>query len=204
MTPSSFNGPPGLRSFTTATRAQPAGVMPKAAKTTRPSPSEPHSLKRLEQSRAQTPRGYKRLANAIAREAIGIPVTRKQQAEIKAQLPKLDPTEIDKNSYRGPIFRQRSPRDMPKRRKAGWTFCRFILPRVTLEGLIHLANTMADDERSDRTRAPRGLRRRYPRTKNFYVIEGLNYVFEQYGVPEFRVQEAEPMRGRVRRFVAPP
>ena len=204
MTPSASNGPPGLRSFTAATRARPAGVMQKAAEATRASPSEPHSLKRLEQSRAQTPKGYKRLANAIARDAIGIPLTRKQQAEIKNQLPKLDTTEIDKNSYRTPIFRQRSPRDMPKRRKTGWIFCRFILPRVTLEGLIHLAKTMADSERSERQRVPRGLRRRYPRTKNFYVIEGLNYLFEQYGMPEFRVQEADPMPGRVRRFVAPP
>jgi len=119
-------------------------------------------------------------------------------------LPKLDLTEIDKNSYRTPIFRQRSPRDMPKRRKAGWTFCGFILPRVTLEGLIHLAKTMADEERSERQRVPGGFRRRYPRTKYFYVIEGLNYLFEQYGMPEFRVQEADPMPGRVRRFVAPP
>jgi hypothetical protein len=160
-------------------------------------------LKRLEQSRAQTPKGFRRLANAIARDAIGLPLTRKQQAEINAQWHKLDPTEIDKNSYSSPVFRQRSPRDMPKRRKAGWTFCRFVLPRVTLEGLVHLAKTMADEERSERQRASRGLRRRCPRTKNFYVIEGLNYVFEHYGMPEFRVQEAATVPGRVRRFVAP-
>jgi len=109
-------------------------------------------------SRIGTPRaiaranaqGFKRLANAITRDAIGIPLTRKQRAETKAQLPKLDPAEIDKNSYRTPIFRQRSPRDMPKRRKAGWTSCRFVLPKVTLEGLVHLAKTMADEQRSER------------------------------------------------------
>jgi hypothetical protein len=203
MTPCSFNGPPAQQNFTPSTRAQSTGVTQKAAKATRASSSDPRGLKRLERSQAQTPKGFKRLAKAITRDAIGLPLTRKQQAEIRAQWPKLDPTEIDKNFNRTPTFRQRSPRDMPKRRKPGWTFCRFVLPRVTLEGLIHLAKTMADEERSERQRAPRRLRRRCPRTKNFYVIEGLNYVFEQYGMPEFRVQEANPMSRRVRRFVAP-
>jgi hypothetical protein len=114
--------------------------------------------------------------------------------------PRLAPQEIDKNSYRAPIFRQRSPRQMPKRRKAGWTFCRFVLD---LRRANSSSQNMADDERAERSKAARGLRRRRPRTKNFYVIEGLNYIFEQYGMPEFCVQEVEPMPGRVRRFVAP-
>jgi hypothetical protein len=203
MTPSSSNGPSEPRSFTLAPRAQPARAMPKAAKATRASPSDPHGLKRLQRSRAQTLKGFKRLANAIMRDAIGIPLTPKQRAEIRAQRPKLDAKEVEKNSYRTPVFRQRSPRDMPKRRKAGWTFCRFVLPRATVEGLIHLAKTMADQERWERSSAPRGLRRRYPKTRNFYVLEGLNYVFDQYGMPEFCVQEGKVAPGQVRRFVAP-
>jgi hypothetical protein len=160
-------------------------------------------LKRLEQSRAQTPQGFKRLANSITRDAIGIPLTRKQQAEIKAQSSNLDPRQIDKNAYRAPVMRQRSPREMKNRRQSGWTDCSFVLPRVSLEGLTHLAKDMADEELSERHRAPRGLQRRRPRTKNFFVIEGLNYVFEHYGMPEFCVQEAATVPGRVRRFVAP-
>jgi hypothetical protein len=44
----------------------------------------------------------------------------------------------------------------------------------------------------ERSSAPRGFQRRYPRTKNFYVLKGLNYVFEEFGLPDFCVQEAEP------------
>jgi hypothetical protein len=48
------------------------------------------------------------------RDAIGVPVTRKQRAEIRAQRLELDPKEVDKNSYRAPVIRQRSPREMKK------------------------------------------------------------------------------------------
>ncbi len=58
---------------------------------------------------------FKRLANAIMREAIGAPLTRRLRAEIRAQRPKLDAKEIDKNSYRAPLNRQRSPREMKNR-----------------------------------------------------------------------------------------
>jgi hypothetical protein len=176
--------------------------MPIAAKATLASSNDPYGLLRLERSRAQTLKGFKRLANAITRDAIGIPLTRKQQGENKAQRPKLDTKEIDKNAYRTPIIRQRTPREMKNRRKPGWTDCQFVLPRVTLEGLILLAKTMADQERWERSSVPRGFRRRYPRTKNFYVVKGLNYVFEEFGLPEFCVHEAEPLPGRVHRFVA--
>src|SRR5258708_3616471 len=110
-----------------------------AAKAPLASSNDPDGLLRLERSRAQTSKGLKRLANAIIRDAIGIPLTRKQRAEIRAQGPKLDPRDIDKNIYRTPPFRQRSPKDMQNRRKPGWTDCQFVLPRVTLEGLSHLA-----------------------------------------------------------------
>ena len=177
--------------------------MQKAAKAALACSNDPFGLLRLERSHAQTREGFRRLANAIARQAIGIPLTRKQRAEKRAQRPKPDVKGIDKNFHRTPVIRQRSPREMKNRRKPGWTDCNFVLPRVSLEGLIHLAKTMADKERWERSSAPRGFQRRYPKTKNFYVLKGLNYVFEEFGLPEFCVQEAEVASGRVRRFVAP-
>src|SRR5690348_15508594 len=101
MTPSCASGPLGLQSFTTATRAKQAGPMVKAATTTPASSTDPSELPRLDRSRAQTQKGFKGLANAITRDAIGIRLTRKQQAEQRP--PKLDAKVIDKNSYRTPI-----------------------------------------------------------------------------------------------------
>ena len=92
---------------------------------------------------------------------------------------------------------------MKNRRKPGWTGCNFVLPRVSLEGLRLLAITRASDERELAASEPLGYRRRYPKTKNFFVVQALNRLFEENGMPEFCVQEAEPMPGRVRRFVAP-
>ena len=193
--------PPG--GFGAATRAQPAQAVPMAAKAPLASSNDPDGLLRLERSRAQTSKGLKRLANAIIRDAIGIPLTRTHRAEIRAQGPKLDPRDIDKNIYRTPPFRQRSPKDMQNRRKPGWTDCQFVLPRVTLEGLSHLAKTMADQERWERSRAPRGFRRRYPKTKNYFVVKALNYLLEENGLSQFCVEETEATPGRVCRFVAP-
>jgi hypothetical protein len=88
--------------------------MPKAAKTAVASSDDLSGLQRFERSQAKTPKGFKRLANAITRDAIGTPLTRRQRDEQRAQLPKLDPKEIDKNSYRAPAARQRSPRENEK------------------------------------------------------------------------------------------
>ena len=44
---------------------------------------DPYGLQRLERSQAQTEKGFKRLANSIMRDAIGIPLTRAQRAEIR-------------------------------------------------------------------------------------------------------------------------
>jgi hypothetical protein len=137
------------------------------------------------------------------RDAVGIPLTRKQRAQIRSQRPKLDAKEIDKNSYRAPVIRQRSPREMKNRRKPGWTDCVFVLPRLSLEGLRLLAITRAADERQLAARETLGYRRRYPKTKNFFVVQALNHLFEENGMTEFCVQEAEPLPGLVRRFVAP-
>ena len=165
------------------------------------SPSDPSGAKRFERSRAKTPYGYKRLFNKVSRELIGIPPTRKQRREIRAQRPKLAASEIDKNAYRHPAVRERAPRDMPKRRKPGWVCRQFVLPRPIVEGLMFLAKAKAQEEFASRSSQPRGLRRAYPRTANFYVTEALNSLLADYGLSRFCVAEAEPAPGRVRRFV---
>ena len=198
---SSANKPASLKRFTVARTAQPSGVTGIAVKA-RPIPSsDPFGAERFERSRAKTPQGYARAFNSVSRELIGLPLTRKQQDEIRAQRPKLKPKEIDKNIYRTPETRERAPRDMPKRRRPGWVCCQFVIPRPVAEGLAFLARSMADRERAKRLDEPRGLRRRYPKTKNFYVTEALNSLLADYRLSQFCVAEAEPAPGRVRRFV---
>ena len=177
--------------------------MSKSAEARPASSKDPYGLLRLERSRARTQKGFKRLANAIARDTIGIPLTRKRQAEKTAQRPKLDPKEIDKNSYRAPAARERSPRDMPRRRSPGWVAVNFVLPRRTIEGLTLLTKGIANRERAERSRKPYGFRRRYPKTKNYLVVNALNYLFQEHGLSQFCVEEGEPMPGRVRRFAVP-
>jgi hypothetical protein len=177
--------------------------MSKAAEATRASSNDPDGLLRLERSHAQTQKGFRRLANTIARDAIGIPLTRSQKADERVQRPKLDPKEIDKNSYRAPVARERSPRDMPRRRSAGWVAVSFVLPRPTIEGLTLLTKGMANRERAERRSEPYGFRRRYPKTKNYFVVKALNYLFQEQGLSQFCVEEAKTVCGRVRRFVIP-
>jgi hypothetical protein len=100
MTSSCGDDPVRLQSFPTATRAKPARAMPQVAKATLDSCNDPDRMLRLNRSHAQTQKGFRRLANTITREAIGIPLTRNQRSEQRAQRRKLDPKEIDKNSYR--------------------------------------------------------------------------------------------------------
>jgi hypothetical protein len=198
---SSVNKPGSLQRFTVARPAQPAGVTGIAAKA-RPIPSsDPFGVERFERSRAKTPQGYARAFNSVSRELIGLPLTRKQQDEIRAQRPKLKPEEIDKNIYRTPEIRERAPRDMPARRKPGWVCRQFVLPRPIVEGLMFLAKAKAQEEFAHRSSQPRGLRRAFPRTANFYVAEALNSLLADYGLSQFCVPEAEPVPGRVRRFV---
>jgi hypothetical protein len=92
---------------------------------------------------------------------------------------------------------------MKDRRRPGWTDCSFVLPRVSLEGLRLLAIASASDERQFAASQPLGYRRRYPKTKNFFVVQALNHLFEENGMAEFCVQEAEAVPRFVRRFVAP-
>jgi hypothetical protein len=78
----------------------------------------------------------------------------------------------------------------------------FVLPRPILEGLSVLARGMADRERAERRNAPQGRRRRYPRTRNFYVTEALNALLADNGLGQFCVleEDEESSPRRVRRF----
>jgi hypothetical protein len=201
VTSSSVNKPSSLQSFSLAIPAQPAGATGIALKVLPVSNSDLFGAERFERSEAKTPRGYRRVFKTISRELIGLPLTRKQRDEIRAERPKLKAEQIDKNIYRSPESRERAPRDMPKRRKPGWVCCQFVLPGSIVEGVTFLARAMADRERAERSSQPRGLRRRYPKTKNFYVAEALNHLLADYGLSQFCVSEAEPAPSRVRRFV---
>jgi hypothetical protein len=66
---------------------------------------------------------------------------------------------------------------------------------MTLEGLTFLARSTADRDQAERLDEPRGFRRDYPKTKNFYVIEVLNSLLADYGLSQFCVSEPEPAAG---------
>jgi hypothetical protein len=68
---------------------------------------------------------------------------------------------------------------------------------------MFLAKAKAQEEFADRSSQPRGLRRAFPRTANFYVTEALNSLLADYGLPQFCVPEAKSAPGRVRRFAVP-
>ena len=72
-----------------------------------------------------------------------------------------------------------------------------------MEGLTLLTKGMADRERAERLSEPHGFRRQYPKTKNYFMVKALNYSFQEYGLSQFCVEEADPAPGRVRRFVVP-
>jgi hypothetical protein len=161
------------------------------------SSDDPYGAKRLE--RVQTPAGVTRVFNQVAREmGLGACVDAQDSEEIR----RLEPREIDRNAYRQPIARERCPRESRARRRPGWATIRFVLPRPIVEGLSVLARGMAERERAERRNAPRGQRRRYPRTKNFYVTEALNALLADYGLSQFCVDEEdeESSPRRVRRF----
>ena len=99
---------------------------------------------------------------------------------------------INANFRRAPIERVRSPREAQKRRMEGWSDCRFILPKTTLEGLKQVAIVLA--EQGQHSPWPKE-RRRYPRTKSHLVGEALDDYFRKMGFPEFCV---EPEQGQGR------
>jgi hypothetical protein len=124
---------PGWQAFT---KSDPAESVPVAAKARKAS-SDQYGLVRLAKSEAKTPQGIMRLAKRIIEEAL--PQSALLQAE-KVQGPSYEEQRcrsIDPNAYRtrAPFNRVRSPREAPKRLPAGWSDARFILPKLTLEGL---------------------------------------------------------------------
>jgi hypothetical protein len=79
-------------------------------------------------------------------------------------------------------MRVRSPREAQKRRMEGWSDCRIILPKLTLEGLQKVAIALAED--GHHSPWPHE-RRRYPKTKSHLVGETLDDFFRKVGFPEF-------------------
>jgi hypothetical protein len=92
---------------------------------------------------------------------------------------------------------------MPKRRAPGWVAANFVLPRRTILGLALLTKSMANREQAKRSSEPHEFRRRYPKTKNYWIVTALNYLLQKHGLSQFCVEEAGPAPGRVRRFVVP-
>jgi hypothetical protein len=158
---------------------------------------DPYGAKRLKNCRAQTPAGIQRACNRIISELVG--ETDSQGSEQSKE--RLEPREIDRNAYCRPEVRQLPPYETRSRRKPGWIDCRFVLPRPIVEGLSLLARSVADRENAERAREPRGQRRRYPKSKNFYVTLALNSLLQEYGLSQFCVEEVEVSPGHTRRFV---
>jgi len=86
-------------------------------------------------------------------------------------------------------------------RLVGWLAISFYLESSWKDLLFWLGAWLTESERS--AWEARGFRRRYPKTKNFYVTEALNSLLADYGLSQFCVPEGEPVRGRVRRFAVP-
>ena len=105
---------------------------------------------------------------------------------------------VDPNAYKAPIDRVRSPRETRNRRPPEWTARWFVLPRSIVEGLRILTIELAYQQQHSGWTAERC---RYPRTKNLHVTAALNDYLRRLGYEQFCVEEQEPARRRVRRFV---
>ena len=88
---------------------------------------------------------------------------------------------------------------MPKRRSPGWAAVNFVLPRKTILGLALLTKSMANREQAERSSELHGFRRRYPKTKNYWVVTAVNDLLQEHGLSQFCVEEVEPLPGRVRK-----
>jgi hypothetical protein len=106
---------------------------------------------------------------------------------------------IDPNFRRAPVNRVRAPRESQKRRPQGWTDCRFIMPRLVLEGLRVMAISMAEQQRRSGWPREEAV---YPKTLNYFMTMAANDLLRAMGYGEFCVSE-DDTPGRVRRFVAP-
>jgi hypothetical protein len=147
-------------------------------------PEDPYGLQRME--RVKTDIGAKRLRNQLFRKwGLGEPTRaelRVERAQIRNEQPKLAPQQIDRNAYRHPAVHERCPRNMPKRRTPGWAATNFVLPRKTIEGLILLTKSMANREQAQHSEEPYGFRRRYPKTRNYWVVTAMNYLLKEHGL----------------------
>jgi hypothetical protein len=150
--------------------------------------SDPFGTCRFTGSKATTIEGYQRLANDISRQLVGIPFTRTEQDEIRAQKKGLAPQEIDRNAYRQSTKRSYAPRDIRKRRP-GWVTYQFILPKRLVEGLTSLTKMKAEQQAAERVQQPYGFRRRCTRGKSSLVAEAINRLLVENGLSEFCVED---------------
>jgi hypothetical protein len=164
--------------------------------------SDPYGLERLATSEAKTAQGVMRLAHKIIQEGLPQPANLEAKKIEGPSYAEQRCRSIDPNAYRTrvPFYRVETPHEARKRRPPGWTDCRFILPKVTLEGLRALTIELAHQQQNSDWP---GERRRYPGTKNFHLTAALNDYFKKLGFEQFCVEEQKPLRHRVRRFVAP-
>jgi hypothetical protein len=72
-----------------------------------------------------------------------------------------------------------------------------------IEGLTLLTKSMANREQAERSSELHGVRRRYSKTKNYWIVAAVNYLLQEHGLSQFCVQEAERGHRQVRRFVVP-
>jgi hypothetical protein len=149
--------------------------------------SDPFGARRLAHSRATTIEGYQRLANDITRQLVGIPFTRAQEDEVRAQKLRLSRQQIDPNANRQ-IKRRYAPRDTRKRHP-GWVKYQFILPKRLVEGLVVLTKMKAEQQAAERLEQPYGFRRRCARGKSSFLAEALNQLLAQNGLSQFCVEE---------------
>jgi len=189
---------PGWQAFTKSDRAQSIPVAAKARKAS----SDQYGLARLGKSESKTPRGMTQLAEQIIEEGLPQPVSLQTEKSKGPSYAEARCRTRDPNAYRTrfPFARVRTPREARKRMRPGWSDARFLLPTVVLEGLRCLTNELATQQQnSDWPRE----RNRYPRTKNHHVAAALNDYLKKLGYQQFCIQENEPARRHVRRFVAP-
>jgi hypothetical protein len=98
---------------------------------------------------------------------------------------------IDPNWRGAPTMRVRSPREAQKRRMEGWSDCRVILPKLTLEGLRQVGIALAQE--GQHSPWPKE-RRRYPRTRSHLVGEALEDFFRKLGFPEYCIEPPRSAR----------
>ena len=192
---------PGWRLFTKAVYAESAKPTPvSSSKGSLNYSNDPQGLRRLARSQAKSAKGLMRYAEKIIEGSSSQTANPKIQRSKGPKYVDQRCVIIDPNVARAPFNRVRSPREARKRRPEGWTAIWLTLPKVTVEGLQTMAITFAQEQQhSDWP----GERRRYPKTRNYFVAAALNDLFKKLGFEQFCVEEQEPAGRRVRRFVAP-